>query len=463
MNRRAPSSLTGRLLIVLISSLTMLALLLGAGGALFINGVAEQTADRVLKASARAIAETIAVEGGEITLDLPASALGMLEDDARDSIYYNIRHDGQLLTGYPDFPVAPQFDTEHTYFRYETYREVRVRVASEARRLPRVPGLVVVQVAETLDERQALARRMLVGLAALEGALITFVGLLLLPATYWSLRPVIRIRRELEARSHARADFTPLETGAVPSELRGLVVGFNGLLNRLEQAVDGMRRFTADASHQMRTPLAILSAHLAVIREHGSQSPQGESSLRDLEAAVARLKHLLTQLIALARAEESAAGAVPTRPLELDAVAADVARKVAPSALERGVEIHFEQTGELFQVEGNPVLLEEVISNLLENAVRYNRPGGTATIRVASDPSGSRLEIEDDGPGIPERDREDVFRRFHRLSRDQQEPGSGLGLPIVKQLLQAMNAEISLATARSGKGLLVRVTFPRLA
>lgn len=457
------SSLTRRLLWVLISSLTVIAILLGAGGALFIGGVAEQTADRVLKASARAIAETLAVEGGEITLDLPASALGMLEDDARDNIYYNIRHDRELLTGYPDFPFATQFDTEHTYFRYETYRGVRVRVATEARRLPRIPGLVVVQVAETLDERTALAQRMLVGLAILEGALITFAAILVLPGVNWSLRHVIGIRRELEGRSRANADFTPLETTTVPAELRGLVAGFNGLLSRLEQAVEGMRRFTADASHQMRTPLTVLRAHLAVIREHGSQSAQGQASLKDLESAVERLRRLLTQLIALARAEESAAGAVPMKTFAIDAVAADVARKVAPAALERGVEIHFEGPERRVEVLGNPVLLEEVITNLLENAVRYNKPGGTATLRIRPLSKSCLLEIEDDGPGIPEKDRDEVFQRFHRLSRDQHEPGSGLGLPIVKQLLAAMNATISLTCGRSGSGLLVRVTFPELA
>jgi two-component system, OmpR family, sensor histidine kinase TctE len=458
---RGRQSLTTRLLLVLVTSLTVVAILLGAGGAWFSHGVAQQTGDRVLKSSARAIAETLAVEGDEITLDLPAAAFGMLESDARDNIYYNIRHDGVLLTGYPDFPAAPVSDVlDDTHFRYETYRNARVRVATEVRRLPRIDGLVIIQVAETLDERNALVRRMLLALTLLEGAFILMAGLLVWPAVSWSLRPVTRLRNELEARTTLGADFTPLGLEAVPAELGGLVTGFNALLGRLEQAVSGMRRFTADASHQMRTPLAVLRTHVAVLRKHGSTTAQGEASLEDIEAAIERLRRLLTQLIALARAEESLAGAAPIQTFHLDEVATEVARQLAPSALEHQVEVHFEDHGGRTPIRGNPVLTGEIVANILENAIRYNRPGGNVTVRILNDGAVPCVEIEDDGPGIPPKDRERVFQRFHRLSRDQGSLGSGLGLPIVQTLAKAVGAELSLASGPGGRGLKVSVSFP---
>lgn len=458
-------SLTTRLLLVLVSSLTVVAILLGAGGAWFSRDVAQETGDRVLQASARAIAETLAVEEGEITLDLPPAAFGMLESEARDNIYYNIRHDQALLTGYPDFPFAPVEELgDDTHFRYETYRNVRVRVATEVRRLPRIDGLVIVQIAETLDERNALVRRMLIAIALLEGVFVIVAGLLVWPAVRWSLRPVTRLRRELEKRSEVSADFAPLSMAGVPVELRGLVDGFNALLARLDQAVSGMRRFTADASHQMRTPLAILRTHVAVLRQHGLGSAQGQASLEDIETAIERLRRLLTQLIALARAEESLAGAASSERFDLQALAAEVARQLAPSALEHEVEVHFEGEAPPVQVHGNPLLTGEIISNVLENAIRYNRSGGVVTIRTLRDnDAAARLEIEDDGPGIPEKDRDRVFQRFHRLSRDQEQLGSGLGLPIVQTLAQAVGAKLSLSAGAGGRGLKVSIAFPARA
>ena len=466
MSFRAHSrpSLTGRLLLVLLSSLTAVALMLGAGGALFSHKLAEQTGDRVLKASARSIAETLVVEEGEITLDLPAAAFGMLESDARTNIYYSIRHEGRLLTGYPDFPRArPQdLQAQDTAFRYETYRGARVRVATEVRQLPRIEGLVVVQVAETLDDRQALLNRMLIGLALLEGALILVAGLLVWPAVRWSLRPLTRLRGELEARSEASADFTPLKLDAVPVELRGLVGGFNALPARLNRAAAGMRRFTADASHQMRTPLAVLRTHVTVLREHGTHSPEGQASLDDIELAIERLGRLLTQLIALARAEETTVATAKTQMFDLAPVVAEVARRLAPSAVEREIKVDFECETQV-DVRGDPVLTAEIVSNLLENAIRYNRPGGSVAVRIEADPDGPRVLVEDDGPGIPESDYGRVFERFHRLSRDRDRLGSGLGLPIVQTLSQAMGAQIALAPGVDGRGLRVTLTFPETA
>ena len=165
---------------MVVGSLTVVAITLGAGGALLVNGIVEHTADRLLGASARAIAETLAVDQGEITLDLPPSALGMLENAQRDNVYYNVRHGAELVTGYPDLPGIPAAKAiiGSSAFRYDTYRGERVRVASEARSLPRIPGVIVVQVAETLQGRHDLARQMLGGLAALEAAFVLVAGLL---------------------------------------------------------------------------------------------------------------------------------------------------------------------------------------------------------------------------------------------------------------------------------------------
>ena len=462
LSSQARLSLTGRLLWVLLSSLSVVALALGAGGVLFIQGVAEQTTDRVLAASSRAIAETLAVENGQISLDLPPAALGLLENDERDNVYYSVRHDAESLTGYPDFPQAPadQIRPDGPSFRYANYRGATVRVATEARRLPRVAGLVVVQVAETLEQRHALARRMMIGLAALEAALVAIAGLLVWPTIAWGLRPLSRLQREINARPKESADFTPLDVELAPSELHALVTGFNALLGDLESAVSGMRRFTADASHQMRTPLAVLRTHLALVRRYGADSPEGQASLRDIEAASERLQRLLTQLIALARADETVASTQTVEVLDLTALAAEVAADMAPGALRREIEIRFEAEANALPVSGDPVLVGEIISNLVENAINYNEAGGEVRVAVTGRAGRVVLEVGDDGPGIAPDQREKVFQRFHRLPRDQGRAGSGLGLSIVRALARAMGAEVTLGDGASGKGLTVCVAFP---
>lgn len=451
-------SLVRRLLWALVGSLTAVALVLGAGGAWLINGIVEGTADRLLGASARAIAETLAVEDGQITLDLPPFALGMLENNARDNIYYSVRHNGQLVTGYPDLPSAApaKVDLEESTFRYEHFRGARIRVAAEARRLPRIDGAIVVEVAETLDARRELAQRMWLGLAILEGVLVGVVALLIWPAVKWSLRPVTRLREAMDARPPA--DFAPLPVTQVPSELAGLVVGFNALLHRLELSVEGMRRFTADASHQMRTPLAILRTHIALLKKHGAESKAGRDSLADIELATDRLQGLLTGLIALARSEDAAA-APPAEPIDLRQVARQVASDFAPAASAEGVDLQLHTGRKPVCARADPLLVTQMLANLVDNAIRYNRRGGTVKVAVQASPAGPSLVVEDDGPGIPEAERAHVFERFYRLSRDQQRMGSGLGLSVVAAIARRLAADVSLAPGAGGVGLRITVGF----
>lgn len=460
MSRRpTPRSLTGRLLWALMGTLTIVAILLGAGGAWLINGIVEGSADRLLGASARAIAETLAVDDGEITLDLPPFALGMLENNARDNVYYSVRHNGRLITGYPDLPAAgpARVDLEESTFRYADYRGARIRIAAEARRLPRIDGPIVVQVAETLDARRELSQRMLAGLAILEALLVSVAGLLVWPTVKWSLRPLTRLREEMDARSQARADFKPLPLSGVPVELSALVEGFNGLLSRLEASVEGMRRFTADASHQMRTPLAILKTHLALVRKHGGDSDKGRASLDDIDLATDRLQSLLTGLITLARTED-VAPADADQIVDLAEVARQVATEFAPIASRSRVHIELDAPETGLPTSADPVLLTELLSNLIDNAIRYNHRGGRVIVRVTARDGTAALQVDDDGAGIPEADRAAVFQRFYRLARDQQRAGSGLGLSIVQAIATRLGASLTLGPGIEGRGLSVVIS-----
>ncbi|QCG96007.1 sensor histidine kinase [Azospirillum sp. TSA2s] len=467
--RERVPSLRRRLLTRLLVPLGALAVGLGVGGSALIHGFVQSTHDRLLAGSTLAIAERLAVddENGEVTVDLPAVAFGMLESQARDSIYYNVAHEGGVITGYLDLPLPDisKMPTNVTVFRDATYRGHAVRVAAQIRRLYGVPQPVLVQVAETTAGRRAVEVDLLLWLTLLEVALVGGSGLLVWGAVGRGLAPLGRLRRVIDSRS-ARGGMAlvPLPLAVVPVEVLPLVIAINGLLARLDQSIGTMRRFTADASHQLRTPLAVLRTHLALLRRFGTDSAEGRAALDDVEGAVKRLERLLVQLLALARADEDAP-AIPAAPevTDLRQVAMEVAAEQVPAALAQDVEVRFEapEDGDAgLRAVGNPVLVGELLGNLLDNAIRYNRPGGTVTVRVGPGlGSGPVLEVEDDGPGIPEAERERVFERFYRLDRPGEPPrtGSGLGLAIVRALADRLGAAVRLDAGQDGRGLKVTV------
>ncbi|WP_434622941.1 sensor histidine kinase [Azospirillum sp. B2RO_4] len=467
---RVPS-LRRRLLTRLLVPLGALAVGLGVGGSALIHGFVQSTHDRLLAGSTLAIAERLAVDddNGEVTVDLPAVAFGMLESQARDSIYYNVAHEGGVITGYLDLPLPDisKMPANVTVFRDATYRGHAVRVAAQIRRLYGVPQPVLVQVAETTAGRRAVEVDLLLWLTLLEVALVGGSGLLVWGAVGRGLAPLGRLRRVIDSRS-ARGitgggmALVPLPLAVVPVEVLPLVIAINGLLARLDQSIGTMRRFTADASHQLRTPLAVLRTHLALLRRFGTDSAEGRAALDDVEGAVKRLERLLVQLLALARADEDPP-AVPAAPevTDLRQVAMEVAAEQVPAALAQDIEVRFEEPegGDAgLRAVGNPVLVGELLGNLLDNAIRYNRPGGTVTVRVGEGPV---LEVEDDGPGIPEAERERVFERFYRLDRPGEPPrtGSGLGLAIVRALADRLGAVVRLDAGPDGRGLKVTVTL----
>jgi signal transduction histidine kinase len=220
-----------------------------------------------------------------------------------------------------------------------------------------------------------------------------------------------------------------------------------------------MSRFTADASHQMRTPLTILRTHISVLAGLIPANDAAYSSLKDIQEAADRLQRLLIQLLKLARAD---GGRSPDRELatiDLREVIQEIATNHVPQALEASIELHFEAEQRTFPTHANPIMINEMFANLIDNAIRYNKAGGSVVVRLFDDGGKQVVDVEDDGPGIPDAEREKVFTRFYRLSRDQSRVGSGLGLAIVRSLAASLNAEIAMSGGAHNRGLRVRVSF----
>ncbi|TPG40627.1 sensor histidine kinase [Sphingomonas koreensis] len=449
-------SLARRQFVIIGGALSIIALLLGLGGSWFINGITERTSDRVLGAAARGITDKLGVEKGVITLDMPPGAFGMLEDNARDSVFYSISIGNRFLTGYQDFPRSPSRfpDDETPHFRYDRYRGQRVRVAAEMRYLPHLKQPAIIQIAETLDERHDLGTYMLAGLAALEAVLVFFAVTLIWPAIRWGLKPVTRVRHELSSRRMGLIDLTPLSVQHVPPELAGLVNEFNTVLAKLGDAVSQARRFTADASHQMRTPLAALRTHIDVLLHHDIQNDDVKQSLRDIDDAADRLQRLITQLLALARAEEGFGTETPPM-IDIVSVARKVCQTFAPTAARHGLELQFDAP-EVCLVRFQPILLEELLFNLLDNSARYHKTGNLLEVIINTSGYKSMI-IRDNGQGISEASIASITDRFNRINHEKY--GTGLGLSIVIAICNNMGSSISIENGPSENGLNILIKF----
>ena len=459
MTQRRSIALRTRLLVAMLGPLLAVAILLGIAGAALIADVVRRTNDRVLGGALGAIAETVQVERGEVTLDLPPAAFGMLENSERDNVYYRIAVGGDLLTGYADLP-APAPDAlaiDQPQFRFADYRGQRIRIAEVRRALPAIERPVVVQIAETLDGRRALTRRLMIALLGGEIALVGIAILLLRPALGWSLRPLARLRSAVEARNGPAApDLSPIDAGPLPLELRPLAEAFDRLLAQLDTATAATRRFTADASHQMRTPLSVLKVQIELARR-GAPDSRNEA-LDEIATAAARLERLLIQLLALARAEE-AGMAPPLERVDLREVAVRVISRRIGQAIEAGVELQLDADHAPLWVTGHRTLLVEILGNLIDNGIRYNRAGGMVTVVLRDGGDGVSLVVRDDGPGIASADRERALERFVRLGDRNGPDGSGLGLAVVRSAAARIGATLRLDDG--APGLIVTLRLPR--
>jgi two-component system sensor histidine kinase TctE len=209
----------------------------------------------------------------------------------------------------------------------------------------------------------------------------------------------------------------------------------------------------------MRTPLSVLRTHISVLGNIIPPDNEAYSSLKDIQEASDRLQRLLIQLLKLARSDGSQSADSDAVRIDLREVIQEIAAKHVPQAVEASIDLHFEAEHKLFPTTANPIMINEIFANLIDNAIRYNNTGGSVVIRLFDDRGMPVVDVEDDGPGIPDAEHDKVFTRFYRMSRDQSRVGSGLGLAIVQSFAASLNADIQMSTGAGNRGLRVRVAF----
>jgi two-component system sensor histidine kinase TctE len=456
-----PRSLRGTLLTWVLVPLT----LLFAADAFFAYGLAFRFADlaydRALANEVLALAGRVRLEAGLVRVDLPEAALQFFEADEHDQIYFRVSDErGDLVFGHRELaspPADPLPRGKPLLYDARMFGEP-LRVAAVAVSLPGSGGSsgATVAVAETLVKRRILAREILVGMLLPQVLLLVLAAALVWLGVGRGLRPLEALVEAIRRRSHR--DLSALDEATAPREVRPMVGAINGLLGRLNATLAAQRLFIADAAHQLRTPLAGLKtqAELA-LRERDPQVLA--HSLAQIQSATERSTRLVNQLLALARAEPGADRPERFQRVDVGQLAREATADWVAAALRKSIDLGFEGDTGGATTTGDAVLLRELVSNLLDNAIRYTPDGGRVTVRVGREGADITLGVEDNGPGIPEAERGQVFGRFYRVLGTGQE-GCGLGLSIVHEIVERHGATVALGDSAEGRGTLVTVRLP---
>ncbi len=433
------------------------------------KSIANQPFDHTLEDSVTVLTQQVKEVDGKLVKRLPGSARDILRSDDVDSVYFQILgQSGNYIDGDRDLPLPPdegQYRAGIVNFRNDNLHGTPIRVAFSYVILAEAngdqPRRALVQVAETLDKRAQLANEIIKGVILPQFIILPIVLALVWFALARGLSPLAQLQERIRARPSD--DLSPIDSGQVPEEISPLVRSLNDMLARLSLSIEMQKRFIADAAHQMKTPLAgmRMQSELAL-----RQTDQDEihRSLEQLAKSSEAATRLVNQLLSLARAENQPQTGSQFVLLDLSELARGGVQDWVQASFVHRIDLGFEQPIDPVIISGNPMMLRELLSNLIDNALRYAPPGGSVTVRVRAAAEHAIVEVEDTGPGIPQGERLHIFERFYRILGSNTE-GSGLGLAIVREIAQQHGAEVDvLNNPRCAHpklpGSLFRLTFP---
>ena len=462
-------------------------------------GVANKPYDRGLERHMLTLERMLADPSKEVVHRLDGAADLLNKSDGVNQIYIQARtYSGNLMAG-EALPLPQEDDAylkSETLFRDEQYRDQKIRVAHRWVKLQQEPGvlsednqafntLVLLQVAESIEKRSVLAQEIVKGVMLPQLALLPLAVLVLWIALARGLQPLRRLEEHIRKRKPD--DLNPVDDRIMPIEVMPLVASINELLARLKSSIETKKRFLADAAHQLKTPLAGLRMQAELAQTENLSNTEIKHTLKLIGLSSVRATRMVNQLLSLARAEVGAQSMAKVV-CDLGALVEEVLQETWPMASKKYIDLGYENDDSPHKpasVEGNPILLKEMIRNLLENAINYtpskaSHPG-VINLGIHRDYKNRLLSfvIEDSGPGVSEAEKELVFQPFYRsLGLGHEVDGSGLGLSIVKEIADQHQAQVYLEDAQNDlpksflnpsmqakinsprlKGLRVRVVF----
>ncbi len=434
------------------------------------TNVADYVQDHDLLSSAQVLSDRLIWEGDNISASVPPSALSLFASPERDQVFLSVSSaDGRLLAGSSDFPMPPKQAVSGDPQWFDAgFQGQRLRVVFIQRSMYELGSAQMVNIAVGKTARSRDAMRLTLWWPTVTYLLIALAlaALLATGALTLELRPLMNLSRQLRRKDPLHLDLQ-VDASELHRELRPVADTLNAFTEQLREHSDAQRRFIADAAHQLRTPLALQASQIEFARytrahrkdeDWHNRRADMDAMWREMQASNRRLVAVTNQLLLLAQAEQPDA-ARKLEAVDISSLALKVLEKLAALADRRRIDLGMEAPEGPLIVQAQPALLDALIANLLDNALRYTEEGGRVTLGLASSANGHvELTVDDNGPGVPAELREQVFERFFRAAPGTE--GTGLGLAIVREAARAFGAQLLLEDRPDGaRGLRVRVVF----
>ncbi len=410
-------------------------------------GAVNTAYDRTLLASAKSIGEQLDVSGyddrSELRVTVPYAALEAFEADNQSRLFYRVSNlNGKLVSGFAQLPFwRGRIPAKPPYAALVDFYDdvfdddaVRVAVLLQPVASPQGRAMAVIQVAETLELRKTLARKILFDTLWRQALLLAVIALVAVVVVQRATRPVRRLSAELQARPEG--DLTAIAAPDAPRELLPLVDATNEVMGRLQHLLDHQKRFVRDAAHQLRTPLAVLKVQ---VQSALRGDMDAREALGEINQTVDRATLLANQMLALAKVEQLRQQA-DLQTIDLAQVVRSVALDLSALIAEKDIDFEIETVPA--RIRSHEWMLGELARNLLHNAIKHTPAGGTLAVRIATDASRQAImTVSDGGPGISA---ELSTRLYQPFSAGNVRHGSGLGLAICREITQALDGSISL-------------------
>jgi two-component system, OmpR family, sensor histidine kinase TctE len=443
------SSISRQLVLWLAVPLMLLALC----GALvhYFNNVAPSVIgrDQRLRDAAAALTARIEIDRGAVRIDTAADRTPPMP--LPDSIEYALRStDGKLLSGTSEIPAsAGSADAA-----FATQRVGRRALRTLSKRLDTSAGALILTVADARAASEPEARYGLMSTLLWDFVQLDLTLVLVWVGIQLGLRPIKKLRDEIARRS--AHDLRPIDEATVPREIAPVVVTLNRLFQMLNTSVQFQQQFIANTAHQLRTPITGMQAQLDLLAAEPAAAPI-RSRLATLQEAIRQLAHSANQLLMLARADPAMNIVPKNQSVTLDTIVSEVVAKFFDRALRSNIDLGAEV--QPVTLIADPSLLDDLLSNLVDNALKYTPAGGTVTVSAGENGGKRFIAVEDTGAGIPEKERERVKQRFYRIPNSPGH-GSGLGLAIVDEIAQLYGASLAIGSGANGVGTRVVLQFP---
>jgi len=453
---KTSGSLRRRLTLQLVGSAAVLAAILFLTVFGIARKVAGEAQDNTLTASVTSILETISVQGGALSIDIPYAALSMLGSVSDERVFYRVAGDGEFLTGYDDLPSATSIDADGRGFLTARYKDEDVRIVTASRQLS-VEGRPVeirVSLAQTRAGYAATLESILRTAALIGLGFFAIAVVLAVLTAEHTIRPVQKLAASVSRRGPK--DLRPV-VAPVPAEMASLVTSLNRFIERLSTSLTRSEDFIAEAAHRVRTPLATVRAQ-AEIALRRAKRDEDRRSLRDMIRAIDESSRAAGQMLDHAMVTFRADHLDRVQVSLIDLVE-DLVERLRAVAELKDINLTVTHTDPA-TVAADPILVQNAVRNVLDNAIKYSPQEQDVSVWVGTDSTFAVVRISDHGTGFPEQGADRLLERFARGDNVKTTVGSGLGLTIAKEVAEAHGGKISVENQERGTGACVSLYFP---